>query len=152
MICLRVARNLIPLGIHALLVGIVVTSLDLSPGAICLGRSQGRSSQKPSPCSDGSPWTYIAGGRTDQGTRGGSQGAAGDRSSGQIFIDGLVGIPLGLVLGPLTTDGVVGLEGLPGFAIAGHHHNTRARRNRCATGEHYHDRQYAYSAFQLHCS
>ena len=150
--CLHVPWNLVPLGIHALLICIVVTSLDFSAGAIRLGRTQGSTPQKTGPCSDGSAWTHISGGSTDQSTRSCSQRSTGDRSSRQVFIDGLIGIPTGLVLRPLTTDGVIGLERFEGLAIAGHHQDTRARRDRCTTGEHQHDRQYPCSAFQFHFS
>jgi hypothetical protein len=47
--------NLVPFGVHALLVCIVVTPLDLAAGAIRLGRAKGRVSQKTGPGPDGGP-------------------------------------------------------------------------------------------------
>jgi len=145
-------RNLVSLRIHALLVGIVVTPLDFAAGAIRLGRTQGRSSQKARACSDGSARAHIAGGRTDQSTCSCSQCSTGDRSSCQVLIDGLVGIPTGLVLRPLTTDGVVGLERVEGLAVAGQYQNARPRRDRRAAGEHHHGEQEACSSFRFHFS
>jgi len=147
---LHLPENLIPLGVHALLVCIVVTPLDLSTGAIRLIRTQRRTPEQTCPGPDGSSRPHIPGGGTDQRTCSCSQRASDERSCRQVFIDGLIGIPLGPVLRPLTTGGVVGLEGLEGLAIAGHHQDTRARRERCATGEQHHGRQYARSAFQFH--
>jgi hypothetical protein len=144
--------NLVPLRIHALLVGIVVTPLDFSAGAISLGRTQGRTSQKPRAGPNGSAWTHIAGGRTDQSSRGCSQCSTGNRSSREVFVDGLVGIPAGLVLGPLTADGVVGLKRVEGFAVAGQYQNARPRRDRRATGEHHHSAQDPCSFIRFHFS
>jgi hypothetical protein len=116
------ALDLIAFGVHTLLIGYVIASLDLPARGIGWTAGDGRAAHKSSAGPDGSPGAHIAGCRTEHG----AYGCAGHRAHGhavsQIRVGHLVRRPAGLPVGPLPARDIFILERLEAFARRWPHH------------------------------
>jgi hypothetical protein len=117
--------DLVALGKHALLVGVVVAPLHFKSRSLGDRCGQDRACQETGPGTDGGARPGRPGSGPDQRPGRGPQRTPTDGTGRDVLVDRIVGIPTGLVLRPSAARGVVHLEGLEALAAARHHQHTR---------------------------
>jgi hypothetical protein len=103
-------RDLVPFGIHALLVCDVVPSLHLPAERVTRLSPHGGPAEEAASGADRRADTRISRGRADGRAQSRPHGRPEDGSAGHVLVGGGRGISAGLLAGPLPADRVVGLE------------------------------------------
>ena len=120
------AGNLVALGVHALLVGNIVASLD-SPRSSIAGVCANRAACKQAGSgADSRAWSRTTKGCTDRSTCRGSESGAGNSPGCRAVLRRLLWRNPNLLLCVVPAYGFLAHEKIEGFARRGHHRNARA--------------------------
>jgi hypothetical protein len=118
-------RDLIALGVHALLVGHVVPPLQLAGGSLASAGTDRGSSEEPPTGAHGGTHPGTAGGGADRRSGGRAQDSADGGSLNGACGGSVAGRGSDLLARPLPAHGVVDLEDLERLAGTRQHHDAR---------------------------